>query len=152
MFVVEFCLKKYKANPVQINRKIVPLFYSILQAQDFGKQADETKKLQDEISKIVEACDPIGPFFLGQHLSFVDAQFAPWMIRFTKVLKHYRAWPDPTPGSRWGHWMDAVENNEHVRNTTSLDELYIDSYERYSQNRPDTSELADAVNGGYGLP
>lgn len=48
--------------------------------------------------------------------------------------------------------MEAVENNEHVKNTTSLDELYIDSYERYSQNRPGTSELADAVNGGYGLP
>jgi len=135
-----------------INRKIVPLFYSLLQAQDFPKQAEETKKLQDEISKIVEACDPHGPFFLGQHLSFVDVQFAPWMIRFTKVLKHYRGWPDPTPGSRWGRWMDAIENNEHVKNTTSLDELYIDSYERYSQNRPNTSELADAVNGGYSLP
>jgi len=48
--------------------------------------------------------------------------------------------------------MDAVENNEHVKATTSLDELYIDSYERYAQNRPDTSELANAINGGYGLP
>lgn len=130
----------------------MPLFYSILQAQDFGKQADETKKLQDEVSKLVEASDPVGPYFLGSQLSFVDVQFAPWMIRFTKVLKHYRAWPDPTPGSRWGRWMDAVETNEHVRNTTSLDELYIDSYERYSQNRPNTSELADAVNSGYSLP
>lgn len=74
------------------------------------------------------------------------------MIRLTRVMKHYRAWPDPLPNSRWGRWVDAIENNEHVKNTTSLDDLYIDSYERYSQNRPNTSELADAVNGGYGLP
>lgn len=74
------------------------------------------------------------------------------MIRLTKVMKIYRGWQDPAPGSRWGQWLDAVERNESVRATTSLDELYIDSYERYAQNRPNTSELADAINGGYGLP
>ena len=54
-----------------------------------------------------------------------------------------------------GYWemiAKAVENNEFVKNTVSLDELYLDSYERYAQNRPDTSELADAINGGYSLP
>ncbi|KAE8443076.1 hypothetical protein EG329_002399 [Mollisiaceae sp. DMI_Dod_QoI] len=135
-----------------INRRIVPAFYHLLQAQEFNKQAENTKKLQDEIAKIVEQCDPQGPFFLGPHISFVDIQFAPWMIRLTRVMKHYRGWPDPTPGSRWGRWLDAIETNEHVRNTTSSDDLYIDSYERYAQNRPNTSELADAVNGGLGLP
>lgn len=132
----------------QINRRIVPAFYHLLQAQEFNKQAENTKKLQDEIAKIVEQCDPQGPFFLGPHISFVDIQFAPWMIRLTRVMKHYRGWPDPTPGSRWGRWSEAIETNEHVKNTTSLDDLYIDSYERYAQNRPNTSELADAVNGG----
>jgi glutathione S-transferase len=139
-------------DPSQINRNIVPAFYHLLQAQDFNKQVENTKKLQAEIAKVVEESDPQGPFFLGSQLSYVDVQFAPWMIRFSKVLKHYRGWPDPTPGSRWERWLEAVENNEHVKNTTSLDELYIDSYERYAQNRPNTSELADAVNGGYGLP
>ncbi|KAH6678271.1 hypothetical protein B0J14DRAFT_582325 [Halenospora varia] len=135
-----------------INRNIVPAFYQLLQAQDFAKQAEHTKKLQDQISKIVDVCDPHGPFFLGPQLSYVDIQFAPWMIRLSRVMKHYRGWQDPAPGSRWGRWMDAIESNDHVKNTTSLDELYIDSYERYAQNRPNTSELADAVNGGYGLP
>lgn len=131
---------------------MIPAFYQLIQAQEFNKQAEYTKKLQEEIAKVVEACDHQGPFFLGSQLSFVDIQFAPWMLRLTRVMKHYRAWPDPTPGSRWGRWLEAIENNEHVKNTTSLDELYIDSYERYAQNRPNTSELADAVNGGYGLP
>ncbi|KAH8808372.1 hypothetical protein F5884DRAFT_791986 [Xylogone sp. PMI_703] len=135
-----------------INRKIVPAFYNLLQAQDFNKQVENTKALQDEIAKIVQACDDQGPFFLGPDLSYVDIQIAPWMIRFSKVLKHYRGWPDPSPGTRWALWMEAVENNEHVKNTTSLDDLYIDSYERYAQNRPNTSELADAINGGYSLP
>ena len=85
-------------------------------------------------------------------MSYVDIQFAPWMIRLTRVLKHYRGWSDPEPGSRWAQWMDAVENNEHVKATTSTDDLYIDSYERYAANRPNTSQLADAINGGYGLP
>lgn len=144
--------KTLDADLIQINRKIIPAFYSVLQAQDFGKQAENTKMLHAEISKVVEVSDPHGPFFLGSHLSFVDIQFAPWMIRLSRVLKHYRSWPNPTPGSRWARWIDAVENNEHVKATTSLDELYIDSYERYAQNRPNTSELADAINGGYGLP
>lgn len=135
-----------------IDRKIVPAFYQLLQAQEFNKQAEYTKKLQDEIAKIVEVCDPQGPFFLGPQLSYVDIQFAPWMVRLTKVMKHYRGWQDPNPGSRWGRWLEAVETNEHVKNTTSLDELYIDSYERYAHNRPNTSELADAINGGTGLP
>ena len=48
--------------------------------------------------------------------------------------------------------MDAMESNEHVKATTSTDDLYIDSYERYAQNRPNTSMLADAINAGTGLP
>ena len=74
------------------------------------------------------------------------------MIRLGKVMKHYRGWQDPAPGTRWGLWLSAVENNEHVKNTTSLDELYIDSYERYAMNRPNTSELADQINAGLVLP
>lgn len=100
----------------------------------------------------MEVCNDPGPYFLGPQISYVDVQFAPWMVRFSKVLKPYRGWQDPAPGTRWASWIEAIENNEHVKNTTSLDELYIDSYERYAQNRPNTSQLADAVNGGYGLP
>ncbi|TAQ87910.1 hypothetical protein B7494_g3753 [Chlorociboria aeruginascens] len=135
-----------------INRHIVPAFYQLLQAQEFSKQLEYTKKLHDQIAKLVEARDSRGPFFLGPNLSYVDIQIAPWMLRFSRVLKQYRGFPDPPPGSRLEQWMQAIEDNEHIKNTTSLDELYTDSYERYAQNRPNTSELADAINGGYGLP
>lgn len=115
-----------------INRKILPHFYGILQAQEQSKQTEEAKQLKSEITKIVEVADPTGPFFLGPHLSFVDIQFAPWVIRFRKVLTPYRSWPEPEHGSRWAAWVSAIENNEGVKATTSSDELYIDSYERYA--------------------
>jgi glutathione S-transferase len=137
---------------LQINRYIVPAFYSLLQAQEFQKQVENTEKLQAQIAKLVDACDPQGPFFFGPQMTYVDVQMAPWMLRCSRVLKHYRAWPDPEPGSRWARWMEAIESNEAVQATTSTDDLYTDSYERYAQNRPGTSELAAAINGGYGLP
>ena len=49
-----------------------------------------------------------------------------------RVLAPYRGWPDPEPGSRWASLVDAVEGHESVKATTSTDELYLDSYERYA--------------------
>ncbi|KAI9738543.1 MAG: hypothetical protein M1818_005440 [Claussenomyces sp. TS43310] len=136
-----------------ISRQIIPAFYGLLQAQVVPQQIENAKKLKEQISLLVEACpDPHGPFFLGQQLSFVDVQFAPWMLRMSRVLKPYRDWPDPEPGSRWARWLQATEANEHVQATTSAEELYVDSYERYAENRPCTSQLADAINAGQALP
>jgi glutathione S-transferase len=115
-----------------VNRKIVPAFYSYLQAQELDKQTDYAIELKDGISKLVDAADPHGPYFLGQHMTLVDVDFAPWMIRLSRVLTPYRGWPAPEPGSRWGAWIDAIENTEAVRATTSTDDLYLDSYERYA--------------------
>lgn len=140
-------------NNAQINRNIVPTFYAYLQAQDLQKQAEQAKQLRDKIEELVAACpDPEGPFFLGQRMSFVDVQLAPWMLRMSRVLKPYRGWPDAEPGTRWARWIEAIEGNEHVKATTSSDQLYTDSYERYAQNRPNTSQLANAINEGMGLP
>lgn len=115
-----------------INRRILPHFYGLLQAQDSGKQVEHAKELTEEVKKIVEAADPSGPYFLGLHISFVDIQFAPWIIRLRRVLTPYRDWPAPEEGSRWASWVNAIENTEGVKATTSTDDLYIDSYERYA--------------------
>ena len=85
-------------------------------------------------------------------MTFVDVQMAPWVVRLEKVLKPYRGWPDPEPGSRWEKWVHAIETNEAVKKTTSTDELYLDSYERYAENRPNTSQVREAINSGTGLP
>ncbi|MCJ1243749.1 hypothetical protein MMC30_000946 [Trapelia coarctata] len=115
-----------------INRKIVPAFYHYLQAQETAKQLENAEDLKTQLAKLVDAADPVGPFFLGSKLGFVDVQLAPWLLRMKRVLKPYRGWPDPEDGSRWARWVDAVENHTDVKATTSTDDLYLDSYERYA--------------------
>ena len=135
-----------------INRHVIPLFYKLLQAQDQNDQITHAQDLRDQINKLVAAADPNGPFFLGPQISFVDLQVAPWVLRLRRVLGPYRGWPEPEEGSRWKAWVDAIDREPSVVATTSTDELYLDSYERYAENRPGTSQLADAVNSGRGLP
>ena len=48
------------------------------------------------------------------------------------MLKPYRGWPDAEEGSRLARWLEALEGDVDVRATTSGDELYLDSYERYA--------------------
>jgi glutathione S-transferase len=115
-----------------INRKILPLFYKYLQEQDTQKQITHAADFLAVTQTLVKAADPVGPFFLGKELSFVDVQFAPWILRLRRVLKPYRGWPDPEPGSRWEKWVSAIESNVNVKATTSDDGLYLDSYERYA--------------------
>ncbi|KAK4506686.1 hypothetical protein PRZ48_000419 [Zasmidium cellare] len=135
-----------------INRHIIPAFYKYLQAQEPDDQVKFAGELKGHISKAVDAADPEGPFFLGKDMTFVDVQLAPWIVRLEKVLKPYRGWPDPDPGSRWEKWVRAVEASEPVKRTTSDDQLYLDSYERYAENRPNTSQVREAINSGGGLP
>ncbi|TLD34864.1 hypothetical protein E2P81_ATG05029 [Venturia nashicola] len=115
-----------------INRHIIPAFYHYIQAQTADLQTEKAQEFKDQINKLVEAADEEGPFFLGSTLGFVDVQFAPWVVRLNKVLKPYRGWPDPDPGSRFGKWVKAIEDDEFVKATTSTDELYLESYERYA--------------------
>lgn len=135
-----------------VTRNIIPGFYRYLQAQEPEKQLEYAAELKAEISKIVKAADPEGPFFTGPKLGIVDVSIAPWLLRFRRVLHPYRGWPLAEEKSRLGKWMRALEECEPVMNTVSSDELYLDSYERYAENRPDTSQVAKAVNAGRGLP
>ncbi|KAJ5637931.1 hypothetical protein N7490_007810 [Penicillium lividum] len=140
------------ADKFQINRNIVPAFYRVLQEQDQQKQIENSEDLRVAFDNLVNAAHPRGPFFMGGQISFVDIQVAPWVIRLNRVLKPYRGWPDADEGSRWASWVNAIETNNQVRATTSTDELYLDSYARYAENRPNTSLLANAINSGRSLP
>jgi glutathione S-transferase len=116
-----------------VNRHIVPSFYRILQEQDQKKQIEKTQELRDAMEKLLEAAHPKGPFFMGPQMSLVDVQAAPWIIRLRRVLKPYRGWPDAEEGTRLASWVNAIETDQHVQATTSTDELYHDSYERYAR-------------------
>lgn len=111
----------------------MPNFYRVLQEQDQQKQIANAQELRDAFNQLMAAAHPRGPFFMGLQLSFVDIQAAPWAIRLRRVLKPYRGWPDAEENTRWASWLNAIESDEHVRATTSTDELYLDSYERYAR-------------------
>lgn len=116
-----------------MNRNIVPNFYRVLQEQDQQKQIANAQELRNAFDQLIAAAHPRGPFFMGSQMSFVDVQAAPWVLRLRRVLKPYRGWPDAEEGSRFASWVNAIDSNEHVRATTSTDELYLDSYERYAR-------------------
>ncbi|KAF3291035.1 hypothetical protein TWF970_000286 [Orbilia oligospora] len=135
-----------------ISRNIVPTFYRYLQAQEVEKQAEYGKEFEKQVNTLLEAADPQGPFFAGTKLSFVDVMVAPWILRCPRVLQPYRGWQPPSEDSRFGRYISALESERSVKATTSDEELYLDSYERYAENRPNTSQVAKAINEGRGLP
>ena len=130
-----------------VNRAVVPAFYTVLQFSPADKTLEAVATLQDEINKMVEAADVEGPFFLGATLGHVDVVFAPWMLRCSRMLKKFRGWPDPEPGSRWERWVGAVEGCEAVRATCCGEDVYEDAFARWTQGKG--TEVED---GGYGVP
>jgi len=136
-----------------VNRNIVPCFYRYLLNQDSEKQAECAQEFLENLIKFVESMDDEGPFWGGKDLGWVDVMIAPWILRAKNVLRHYRGFVLPTePGSRYKKWEAAVLDHPAVRATTSTDQLYIDNYLRYAKNVPNTSEVADRLNSGRGLP
>ncbi|KAF3193568.1 Glutathione S-transferase [Orbilia oligospora] len=115
-----------------ISRNIVPTFYRYLQAQEVEKQAEYGKEFEKQVNTLLEAADPKGPFFAGTKLSFVDVMVAPWILRCPRVLQPYRGWQPPSEDSRFGRYISALESERSVKATTSDEELYLDSYERYA--------------------
>ena len=101
--------------------------------------------MQAFIDTFANAMNKTGPFFSGSEFGFVDASLAPWALRIEKVLKPYRGWEPPRIG-RWGTWLDATLQHPAVKATTSTDDLYLDSYKRYAENRPNTSQVANAIS------
>jgi glutathione S-transferase len=67
-----------------------------------------------------------GPYFLGKTMCLVDVQLAPFALRLSR-LAPFRDFPSPTPASRWRQWLDALEQDPHVRATMSADALYAQS-------------------------
>lgn len=134
-----------------VNNNIVPGFYRLLQAQDEEEQVKHGKELLDAVVQLTEAMHTTGPFFAGETIGYVDVMVAPWVVRFDKVLQPYRGW-SPAKEGRWGKFVEALLANDAVKATTSDDELYLDSYKRYAENRPNTSQVANAINAARSLP
>ncbi|CAO1619571.1 unnamed protein product [Sympodiomycopsis kandeliae] len=157
--------KRARARQVShhLNNTLVPSFYRFLQAQEEKKQIEHGKEFLDNIQWFQDtlqendAGGDSGDFFAGsKQIGWVDVMIAPWAFRATNVLKHFRALgldaTFPPKTSRYGKWAAAVFSTEAFKRTTSTEDLYLDSYARYAENRPNTSQVASAINSGRALP
>ncbi|KAI1798422.1 thioredoxin-like protein [Ganoderma leucocontextum] len=142
-----------------VNRNVVPAFYRYLQAQEEDKQVNGAKGFVDAIGGVValfkraqeEGYTTYGLWNVQGLLSYADVMIAPWIFRATNVLKHYRGfvWPE---NEALQAYVQRLLANPAVKRTCNTEELYLDSYERYAFNRPDTSQVANAINAGRALP
>ncbi|PWN19392.1 hypothetical protein BCV69DRAFT_251133 [Microstroma glucosiphilum] len=149
-----------------LNAKLIPAFYRFLQAQEPEKQVQFGGEFVDEIrwfQERLEEADKVskaegggggGDFFGGaKEIGWTDVMLAPWAFRATNVLHHFRSLSlsSPTlfpPNSRYDRWTQAVFSHPAFLATTSTEDLYLDSYARYAENRPNTSQVAKAINEG----
>ncbi|KAL1938825.1 hypothetical protein VTO73DRAFT_11205 [Trametes versicolor] len=142
-----------------VNRSLIPAFYRYLQAQDEPKQVEGAKGFVEALESLVtlfrraerEGCTQYGLWHERGSLSYADVMAAPWLFRATNVLKHYRGFVLPE-GEQFRAYVGRVLGHPAVKRTCSTEQLYLDSYERYAFNRPNTSQVANAVNAGTALP
>lgn len=142
-----------------ISKKVIPAFYTFLQAQEKKEQDEGREKLLQGLEKLVKAMAPSteGPYFFGSQFTTVDIALVPWVLRFATVMKKYRNFELPTEGgennvwSRFKTWEDAAVNRQSVKNTSSDDEKYFHVYKRYAENTTQ-SEVAKATRAGKALP
>ncbi|KAK3941874.1 hypothetical protein QBC46DRAFT_310712 [Diplogelasinospora grovesii] len=112
-----------------INTKLVPSFYSLLKSTTPESQVEARDRLKKDLTALVQAADEAGPWFLGDQMCLVDIHFAPFALRLSRLLQQHRGWAPPAPESRLQKWIDAIEDNPHVRNTTSAHPLYNNTFE-----------------------
>ncbi|KAJ7599879.1 thioredoxin-like protein [Mycena floridula] len=157
-----------------ISRNLVPAFYRYLQAQDAEAQIKNGQEFHAAIAGLVDLFERaereitlsgasgegeakalksgLGLWIEGnEDLGLADAMAGPWLFRATNVLKHYRGFTLPS-GTKFNGYMKRLLSHPVFKRTCSTDQLYLDSYERYAFNRPNTSQVANAINSGHGLP
>ncbi|KAK3330320.1 hypothetical protein B0H66DRAFT_611767 [Apodospora peruviana] len=115
-----------------INTKIVPSFHTLLAAaEDNSTQAKE--RLERDLTSLLQAADEEGPFFLGTNMCLVDIHFAPFALWLPRLPTRFKGWTTAVAEARWNRWLDALERNPHIRNTTSTNKLYADTVDRLIQ-------------------
>ncbi|KAJ7368788.1 thioredoxin-like protein [Mycena albidolilacea] len=157
-----------------ISRSLVPTFYRFLQAQEESAQIEHGKEFRSGLETLVTLFERaeseivqgggaagvgeqkalgagLGLWLEGGNLSLSDVMVGPWIFRASNVLKHYRGFELPS-GHKFEAWIARLFAHPAFKATCSTEELYLDSYERYAQNRPNTSQVANAINSGKPLP
>ncbi|VDC03082.1 unnamed protein product [Peniophora sp. CBMAI 1063] len=146
-----------------VSRSLVPNFYRYLQAQDLDAQIQGYKDFLESIAALLDLQERFekevpnvpktggGLYREGGEMNLLDVYVAPWLYRAKLVLAYYRGFEMPK-GKKFSAWVDRLFAHPAFANTCSTDDVYIDSYERYAYNRPNNSQMADAINSGRALP
>jgi glutathione S-transferase len=147
-----------------ISTRIIPAFYRFLQHQPEKEYSldDARKEFLGHIKTFTQACDPTGPFFLGERFSMVDVMLAPWLCRMFLFDVYKGGVGIPEQGQakdseeemvweRWQVWADAVGKRDSVLDTLSDREQYVDAYKRYAEDKTQ-SQVGKATRSGRGLP
>jgi glutathione S-transferase len=109
-----------------INTRIVPSFSGALLATVDEARSQHMEMLQHQICELTQAADEKGPYFLGDQMCLVDVHLAPFALRLSR-LAPFRGLNLQALPARWKGWLDALEQNPHVRSTMSTDALYAQS-------------------------
>ncbi|KAI0042811.1 glutathione S-transferase [Auriscalpium vulgare] len=143
-----------------VSRTLVPAFYRFLQG-DETKQAEARTELDAALQQLIHLLNDAeqkidagmgsGLWSDSGELNWLDVMVAPWIFRASNVLLHYRAFELPED-PKFRAWTQRLFAHPAFKATTSTEDLYVDSYERYAYNRPNTSQVANAINTGRGLP
>ena len=135
-----------------VSSKLVPPFYKILMKPEGEEREAARQAILKNLLEFTKAMDPIGPFFMGPDLGFIDIMYAPWAARMF-ILKHYRGFevPKTTEYERYWKWWEAVKENTHVKATLQDEDKLLKTYERYADGTA-KSLVADAVRKGEELP
>ncbi|CAL1709224.1 unnamed protein product [Somion occarium] len=141
-----------------VNRTLVPAFYRYLQAQEEEKQIQGAKDFVESLGGLLqlferagkESVSTVGLWTEGE-LGLADVMAGPWIFRATNVLVHYRGFSLPE-GVKFRAYVERLVSHPTFKKTCSTEDLYLDSYERYAYNRPNTSQVANAINSGRALP
>ena len=136
-----------------VNKKLVPILYSILQNQNTKQQEEGKATLLKNVETITKAMSAEGPYFSGKHFGMVDIMLFPFALRFEWILGNFRDFVIPKDGvfERYHTWKAACETRSSVFSTLQNKEKLIAKYQRYADNSAKT-EVAEAIRRGQTLP
>ena len=119
-----------------VTTRIIASFHRYLQfqpGQSSGTLEDVRNEYLDNLKQFAAEMDKDGPYFSGREPMLVDFILAPFAIR-NWVFDEFKGGLDIPAGGRgwvrWQKWVDAIEQRDSLRQTTSQKEKYLPIYER----------------------
>ena len=112
----------------------ISAFYTCLRNQDPQKDEDLFKSLRTGLASFISHMSDDGPYYLGHRFSFADIAFAPFLVRFSELLPHYRGFDVFEPceeydSRRFKVWFHAVTRRPSVRRTSPQRHEILQFYE-----------------------